>query len=63
LSPIAKPTNELLDAKRKLGDPVADAVIADLIAGGHIDEVDRDLLSLLRSDQELPPNLPQSLHD
>jgi hypothetical protein len=63
LSPIAKPTNELLDAKRKLGDPVADAVVADLIAGGHIDEVDRDLLSLLRNDQELPPNLPQSLHD
>ena len=63
MSPMAKPSNELLDAKRLIGDPVADAVVTDLIEGGHIDEVDRDLLALLRNEQPLPPNLPPSLHD
>ena len=63
MSPMAQLTDAFLDEKREKGDPRADTVIKDLIDSGRIDEVDRDLLSLLRNDQALPSDLPSSLHD
>ena len=51
MSPMAHLTNDFLDEKRTHGDPLADDVVIELIEGGHIDEVDRQLLSLLRNDQ------------
>lgn len=51
-------TDAFLDAKRLVGDPMADRVVGALIDSGEIDQVDRQLLSLLRDDQLVPANLP-----
>jgi hypothetical protein len=61
MSPMAELSNEFLDAKRELGDPLADNVVKDLMASGKIDQIDRDLLHLLRNDQPLPEGLPASV--
>ena len=63
MSPIAQLTDAFLDEKRERADPLADNVVKDLIDSGKIDEVDRDLLALLRNDQALSSDLPSSLHD
>jgi len=56
-------TDEFLDLKRKSGDALADNVVAALIDAGEIDNVDRDLLALLRNDQTVPETLPAPLRE
>lgn len=56
-------TDGFLDAKRQQGDPMADAVVASLIESGDIDQVDRDLLALLRNDQLVPVDLPAPVRE
>lgn len=54
-------TAEQLDALRFEGDPLADAVIADLVATGHVDEVNAVLAEFRGNDTPIPANLPASV--
>lgn len=56
-------TPEALDALRHEGDPLADAVIADLAASGKTAEVNRVLREFSSNDQPIPENLPPSVRD
>ena len=64
MSPLAQqPSDAFLNAKRQLGDAMADGVVASLIDSGEIDEVDRELLALLRDDQIVSASLPTPLRE
>lgn len=64
MSPTTLPlTDDFLDAKRELGDETADRVVAALIEARKVDEVDRDLLAVLRNDDPLPEGLPDSVRE
>ncbi|SDI07576.1 hypothetical protein SAMN05192558_101739 [Actinokineospora alba] len=54
-------TAEQLDALRLEGDPLADAVIADLVATGQVDEVNAVLAEFRGNDTPIPENLPESV--
>jgi uncharacterized protein (DUF2236 family) len=61
---MAQPlTDDFLDAKRQVGDEEADRVVAALIEARKVDEVDRDLLAVLRNNDPLPADLPETVHD
>ncbi|MEA2573339.1 MAG: hypothetical protein QOH93_637, partial [Chloroflexia bacterium] len=53
-----KYTDEALDALRQEGDPLADAVIEALIAGGTVDDVNNVLDHFEYNDQPIPHELP-----
>src|SRR5262245_2409629 len=55
-------TNSILDAARRRGDPLADAVIADIFKAGDTAAVAKVLSSLMRDDQA-PGNLPAPVLD
>ncbi len=45
------------------GDPLADAVIADLVSGDRVDDVNEVLAHLRANDQPIPEDLPASVRD
>lgn len=45
------------------GDPLADAVIADLVSGGRVDDVNEVLAHFRANDQPIPEDLPASVRD
>ena len=51
-------TDETLNALRQEGDPLADAVIAALVAGGEIESVSATLRHLQTNDEPIPADLP-----
>lgn len=57
------PSQELLDSLQFEGDPMADAVIADLVDTGRIGEVNAVLAEFRDNDQLIPENLPASVRD
>jgi len=52
-----------LAALKFQGDPLADAVIADLVAGGRVDDVNEVLAHFRANDQPIPGDLPASVRD
>ncbi len=50
-----------VEALKFQGDPLADAVIADLVATGRIDSVNRVLGQFRANDQPIPEDLPESV--
>jgi hypothetical protein len=54
-------TDEWLDSLRLLGDPEPDRIVAELHANGEIDEVNQVLSKLLRNNQVIPAELPDSI--
>jgi len=50
-----------VEALMHQGDPLADAVIADLVASGRVDAVNEVLAQLRDNDQPIPENLPESV--
>ncbi|HMA36908.1 MAG TPA: oxygenase MpaB family protein [Chloroflexia bacterium] len=54
-------TDELLDALRGEGDPLADGVIAQIQAQGQVAAVNAVLRHLLDNDQPIPADLPPSV--
>ncbi|AHH97095.1 oxygenase MpaB family protein [Kutzneria albida] len=52
-----------LDGLRFEGDPLADAVIADLVSTGQIAAVNRVLAQFRHNDQPVPQDLPASVRD
>jgi hypothetical protein len=56
-------TDALLDAKRHRGDPLADAVIAEVFAKGEREAVNTLMNSLVRNDGLPPEQLPQVVRD
>lgn len=53
----------LLDSLRDVGDPVPDAIIADLAHNGEIDQVNHILRQLVRNDQSIPTELPDHIEN
>jgi hypothetical protein len=51
-------TTELLDSLRLEGDPLADKVIADLVAAGQVEEVNILMRHLQTNEQPIPAELP-----
>lgn len=58
VTPRSRWSDALLDAARLEMDPKADQVIADIVARHGIDEVNKVMFSIFKTDQELPPGLP-----
>lgn len=56
-------SGELVDGLRFEGDPLADKVIADLIASGQVDEVNAVLSEFRDNDEPIPENLPPSVRE
>lgn len=56
-------TDAFLDEMRELGDPPADAVVAELFAGGEVDAVNALMKTLVRNDGLPPEKLPQVVRD
>jgi hypothetical protein len=54
-------TDDLLQPKRKLGDPVADAPIGEVFQRGGIEAVNDVLRTLIHNNQPLPADLPDEL--
>ncbi len=52
-----------LQALMHEGDPLADAVIEDLVGGGRVNEVNRVLAEFRGNDTPIPANLPESVRD
>jgi ER-bound oxygenase mpaB/B'/Rubber oxygenase, catalytic domain len=50
-----------VEALMRQGDPLADAVIADLVATGRVEAVNEVLAQLRDNDQPIPENLPESV--
>lgn len=58
VAPRPKWTDELLDAARTRMDPKADQVIADIFAKHAVDEVNKLMFNIFKTDQPVPPELP-----
>ena len=52
---------DAVEALKFEGDPLADEVIADLVAGGQVDSVNEVLAHFRANDQPIPENLPDSV--
>jgi hypothetical protein len=63
LPPAERWSNDFLNSMRQQGDPVADAVVADLFAAGDVDAVNSLLETLVRNDGLPSPLLPQVVRD
>ncbi|HWF69702.1 MAG TPA: oxygenase MpaB family protein [Mycobacterium sp.] len=57
----ARWTDALLDRMRELGDPVADAPVAAVLARGGVDAVNDIMRTLVRIEQAVPEELPDEL--
>lgn len=58
VTPRPKWTDEVLDAARTRMDPKADQVIADIFAKHSVDEVNKLMFNIFRTDDPVPPGLP-----
>jgi hypothetical protein len=58
-----QPSQQFLDSLQFEGDPLADAVIADLVGTGRIREVNTVLEQFRGNDELIPENLPPSVRD
>jgi len=56
-------TDGLLDSMRQVGDPLADAVAAELFANGQIDEINSLMRHLVANEYPVPENLPSVVRD
>ena len=56
-------TDEFLDEMRELGDPPADAVVAELFAGDEVGAVNRLMKTLIANDGAPPAKLPRVVRD
>jgi len=54
-------TDELLDGLRRVGDPELDALMPELMAGRHLEHVNRMLRSYRTNGQPVPDDLPEAL--
>lgn len=52
-----------LHALKYEGDPLADAVIADLVESGNLDEVNQVLREFRGNDEPIPENLPRAVRE
>jgi len=52
-------TNALLDSMRQTADPVADAVVDAIYREGSVDAVNKMLSNIFRSDDPIPPGMPE----
>ena len=63
--PILSPSrwnDEVLDAFRMVGDPLADQVIEEIFTTGSITEVNRLMRNLMRNDAPAPKELPAAVY-
>ncbi len=56
-------SDEHLDAKREIGDPLADAVVAEIFSAGDVDAVNKLMKTLVRNDGVPAKRLPQVVRD
>lgn len=55
-------SDALLDASRQLGDPLADDVVAQVMASGDVRHVNDLMRELVRNDELVPAALPPEVH-
>ncbi len=61
--PLNRWTDDLLDPMRQTGDPLADDVIAELLADGDLAKVNDVMRHLIVNEYPIPESLPQVLRD
>src|SRR5690349_9912663 len=61
--PATRWTGQTLEPMRQVGDPPADAVIADLFAAGDIAPVNSLMKDLVTNEYPVPESLPPSVRD